>query len=161
MSERCPCGTGRPYAACCAPFHRGEREAPDAEALMRSRYAAFARRELEYLWRTLHPDHPDRAEGHDRALARLRASASAYRYMGLEVLDTAGPDADGVARVLFLARVFEKGRDQSFVERSDFAHDGDGWRYLAGVGARASRLRGGTSGLTLADFLERLPGATP
>ena len=35
-------------------------EAPDAERLMRSRYSAFALREVAYLWKTLHPDHPDR-----------------------------------------------------------------------------------------------------
>ena len=48
----CPCGSGRAYGACCGRFHGGE-EPPDAEALMRSRFAAFARGEYEYLWRTL------------------------------------------------------------------------------------------------------------
>ena len=67
--DDCPCSSGRRYAACCAPLHRGDREAPDAEALMRSRYAAFARREAGYLWRTLHPGHEDRARGEDEARA--------------------------------------------------------------------------------------------
>ena len=37
-------------------------------------------------------------------------------------------------RVLFLAGVFEKGRDRSFVELSTFARaaEGGGWRYLSG-----------------------------
>ena len=43
------------------------------------------------------------------------------------------PDADGVARVLFRAGVFTRGRDVGFVECSEFAHDGVGWRYLRGV----------------------------
>jgi len=37
-------------------------------------------------------------------------------------------DGEGIARVLFLARIFEKGREGSFVELSEFAHDGVGWR---------------------------------
>jgi uncharacterized protein YchJ len=35
-------------------------------------------------------------------------------------------------RVTFAARVFRKGRDLSFVERSEFLRDGDGWRYVRG-----------------------------
>jgi len=36
----CPCGRGR-YADCCGPLHAGM-PAADAEALMRSRYSAYA-----------------------------------------------------------------------------------------------------------------------
>ena len=39
----CPCHSGLRYAACCGPLHEGAREADTPEALMRSRYAAFAR----------------------------------------------------------------------------------------------------------------------
>ena len=52
---RCPCLSGNPYAECCAPFHRGEAFAPTADALMRSRYAAFAVGEPGYLLATWHP----------------------------------------------------------------------------------------------------------
>jgi len=62
-AERCPCGTGDAYGACCGRYHRGEADAPTAEALMRSRYTAFARRDVAYLLRTWHPDdRPDEAE---------------------------------------------------------------------------------------------------
>lgn len=154
-AAQCPCGSDRVYAVCCGVYHDGASEAPDAEALMRSRYAAFAMRRPEYLWKTLHPDHPDRMEAEPVALARLRRSAESHRYTGLTILDRAAPDGDGIARVLFHARVFSKGRDVSFVECSDFAHDGRGWRYLAGEGTLASRLRGGLAGITIARFAER------
>ncbi|MEW6591822.1 MAG: SEC-C metal-binding domain-containing protein, partial [Pseudomonadota bacterium] len=36
----CPCGSGRLLEQCCARYHAGE-AAPDAEALMRSRYSAY------------------------------------------------------------------------------------------------------------------------
>ncbi|RAG85607.1 hypothetical protein DN069_10875 [Streptacidiphilus pinicola] len=52
----CPCGTGRPYAFCCGPFHAGNAQAPTAEALMRSRFSAFAKREVPYLLRTWAPE---------------------------------------------------------------------------------------------------------
>ena len=131
-SPPCPCSSGARYSACCAPYHRGTREAPDAEALMRSRYSAFALREVDYLWRTLHPEHPDRARPRDDWTREVRAHAQALKYPRLHVLDRqlAPPPAPSV--VLFHARVFENGQDRSFVERSEFRHDGTGWRYLRG-----------------------------
>ena len=52
----CPCGSGRSYAACCQPYHTGEQAAPTPEALMRSRYAAYALADAAYVRRTWHPD---------------------------------------------------------------------------------------------------------
>jgi SEC-C motif-containing protein len=133
-------------------LHRGEREAADAAALMRSRFSAFAVGEAAYLWRTLHPDHEDRARPEREVLAELRAGIATFRYMELAVLDHDGPDAEGIARVLFVARVFAHGRDRSFVERSEFAHDGVGWRYLSGTSVLLERLGTPVEGLTLATF---------
>ncbi|MEB4613424.1 YchJ family metal-binding protein, partial [Leucobacter sp. M11] len=47
--ERCPCGSGSPFAGCCAPLLSGERQAQSAEQLMRSRFTAFAVGDAEYL----------------------------------------------------------------------------------------------------------------
>ena len=129
----CPCTSGELYARCCAPYHLGVAEADTPTALMRSRFAAFARADVDYVYRTLHPDHPDRAAPEAAVRRALAEGARAHRYMGLTVLDARGPDEEGVAQVLFHARIFEKGRDRSFTECSDFARHGGGWRYLRGV----------------------------
>jgi SEC-C motif domain protein len=128
----CPCTSGRAYRACCGPFHRGERAAPDAEALMRSRFSAYARKDGAYLYHTLHEEHPDRSRPEAEVVREFVAGASALRFMGLTILDRSPPDDRGIARVLFVANIFQKGRDLSFAELSEFAHDGDGWRYLRG-----------------------------
>lgn len=150
----CPCHSGVPYRACCAPFHRLEREAPTPTALMRSRYAAFALGEAEYLWRTLHEAHEDRARPKDELLRELRTGEGRLRYMGLSILDASEPAGEKGARgrVLFFARLFEKGKDLSFVELSEFEHDGAGWRYLEGRTAPASLA---TSTPTIAAFESR------
>jgi SEC-C motif-containing protein len=93
---------------------------------MRSRFAAFALADGEYLWRTLHPDHEDRAQPKDEVVRSLRDAARAYKYMGLTILDARDD------RVLFRARIFQKGHDRSFAELSLFARDADGWRYVSG-----------------------------
>ena len=53
--RRCPCTSGLPYDECCGPLHRGERAAPTAEQLMRSRFSAFALADAAYLLATWHP----------------------------------------------------------------------------------------------------------
>lgn len=149
----CPCASGAPYAACCEPLHRGAREADTPTALMRSRYAAFARAEVDYLVRTLHPEHPDRAAPEDLLRRSIRESAQAHKYPGLTILDADGPDAEGLARVLFHARVFQKGRDQSFVECSEFARDGFGWRYLRGTLRPRHACPADLAGMNISAFL--------
>ena len=44
------------YAACCARYIEEKLPAPSAEALMRSRYTAFARGDIDYLVNSLAPE---------------------------------------------------------------------------------------------------------
>jgi SEC-C motif-containing protein len=112
---------------------------------MRSRFAAFALGDAEYLWRTLHPDHEDRTHPKDAVLRSLKDASRALKYMRLTILEAKDD------RVLFLAACFEKGRDRSFVELSTFARDAVGWRYLSGQGRPASEC-GDPGTLTIASF---------
>lgn len=133
METVCPCGSGAPYPQCCGRYHAGaEPETP--EALMRSRYAAFVKKDIAYLWKTLHPDHDERRGRHFPGFeAGLRKHfATRVAYLGLTIVDTTEADAEGVASVTFRAQVKQAGRDRSFTERSLFVHDGTGWRYLTG-----------------------------
>jgi SEC-C motif-containing protein len=151
-SSECPCGSDRAYGECCGPLLAGEREAADAVALMRSRYTAFATGQAEYLLRTLHATHEGRTEPVDEVLRGLRRACRLLKFRGLAILDSAPPDAQGRAQVLFLARVFEAGKDISFVERSDFLHDGAGWRYAHGDTVATKAIKGDPKALTLATF---------
>ena len=51
----CPCYSGKSYEDCCKSYHTKEKFAPTAEALMRSRFSAFAIPNGEYLWETTFP----------------------------------------------------------------------------------------------------------
>src|SRR5512142_2721079 len=97
-NDPCPCGGGA-YATCCAPRHDGTRPAETAEALMRSRYSAFALGRADYLQVT--HDVPATEEGR----VELEAAARSVKWIGLTVHRTerGGPgDEDGV--VEFTAR---------------------------------------------------------
>ena len=55
MSANCLCGSSLPYVSCCEIVHQDARAALSAEALMRSRYTAFALQLIDFLYDTFHP----------------------------------------------------------------------------------------------------------
>jgi SEC-C motif-containing protein len=97
---------------------------------MRSRYAAFALGLGDYLVSTLADAHEDRA--HDPALLarELGRVRERQRFLGLRIIDAEQSGDRGC--VLFHARIFERGRDVSFAELSDFVREHGAWRYLRG-----------------------------
>ena len=151
-AKPCPCTSGLAYRACCQPFHRREAEPPTPTALMRSRYSAFALKDVEHLWRTLAREHPDASRPEVEVKRELRASASRFKYPGLTILDAEGEVPGRPARVLFHARVFDKGREVSFVEASRFVHHDGGWRYLDGTLREPLASRDALAALRLTDF---------
>ena len=120
----CPCGSARPYDACCGRWHAGPAhlQAPDAEVLMRSRYSAYVLGLTDYLLETWHPStRPAEALEHDPAV----------RWLGLEVRRHGATDADH-ATVEFVARSKLAGRAFRLHESSRFVREGGRWFYLDG-----------------------------
>lgn len=118
-TQACPCGAAA-YAQCCEPFHNGRAWPPTAEALMRSRYSAFALGLADYLWRTWHPrTRPSHVHLDDTVWTGLEI---------VEVVDGTEADQDGV--VEFIAS-FRQGRRASRVrERSRFERRAGCWMYV-------------------------------
>ncbi len=124
----CPCGSGAPEIACCARYHAGE-PAPTALALMRSRYAAFVRRAIDYLIDTHDPATRGRVDAAD-----LAAFASATTWRGLEIVATErGTPDDDTGIVEFIARGKTAGRVFAQRERSRFRKLDGRWYYTDGV----------------------------
>ena len=124
----CPCGSGRPYPACCGRMHAGIAQAATAEALMRSRYTGFATANTHYLLVTWHPStRPDGLDLDDRMTWRR-----------LDVLRTdAGGPWDDAGTVEFVAHyrvddgtaIGERGR---LHETSRFVREDGRWLYVDG-----------------------------
>ena len=146
----CPCFSGLRYVACCAPLHRGEREAETPVLLMRSRYAAFARGLGEYLVRTLSKDHADLDLPREALVRELSQARQRQRFMGLRILHEETGEREG--QVMFFARIFEAGVDGSFVEVSQFLREGPRWRYASGVLVPKADLPAPLEALTPADI---------
>ena len=97
--KRCPCQSGRFYERCCEPYLSGEKTAPTAEALMRSRYSAFHEGNLNYLVATHHPTYRQDSE---RKL--LERSLRSSHWLHLQILSThRGQRKDKQGSVEFVA----------------------------------------------------------
>lgn len=117
----CPCGLPRPYADCCGRWHAGE-PAPTAEALMRSRYAAFVLDRTDHLLATWHPT---------TRPASIEPNPPGLRWLGLEIRGTGTTDADR-ATVEFVARSKLGGRAHRLHETSRFVREDGRWFYVDG-----------------------------
>lgn len=124
---RCPCGSGDVLGACCGPVLRGERRAPTAVALMRSRYTAFAVRDLEHLLRSWYPT---TAPSREDLAASL---AEEVRWLRLEIhASSAGGPFDDAGTVEFTAISKGPGGRTVQHELSRFVREDGTWLYLDG-----------------------------
>jgi len=132
-ADGCPCGSGHSLTDCCGRYHGGE-AAPTPEALMRSRYSAFAQGLTDYLLTTWH--------GSTRP-ASLAPDASTT-WVRLEVL---GSDAAGDHGRVHFRATFREGRRWAVLEdESRFVREAGRWYYLDGDPG-VSRLKPGRNAL--------------
>jgi SEC-C motif-containing protein len=120
----CPCGRPQPLAACCGRYLADfdGTPSPDAEALMRSRYTAYVRRDEPYLLATWQAS---------RRPSRVRFEAGT-RWLGLEVRNHRVLDTDH-AEVEFVARCrTDSGPATRLHERSRFVREAGRWYYVDG-----------------------------
>ncbi len=128
-SMRCPCGSGRPFRFCCEPAIEGQKPAATAEALMRSRYTAFAMGFVDYLLDTTAAEKisPDDA-------AIIAEQVKYTNWLGLEIIRTnKGRQGDRVGTVEFRA-TFEADNQRGVLhETSNFRQENGCWLYVDGA----------------------------
>jgi SEC-C motif-containing protein len=125
----CPCRvTGdekRDYADCCKPFIEEGQAPPTAEALMRSRYTAFVRGDIDYLEQSLAPD-----ARHDFDRKAITHWARQSQWLGLEVLAAEdGRESDDSGFVEFVASFVNEGQRYDHRERSLFKKIDGRWYF--------------------------------
>jgi len=126
MTE-CFCGSESDFDACCGPIIGGV-PAPTAEALMRSRFTAFAKGELDYIENTHATAMRD-----DFNRSAAESTANTVKWINLEILDTVEGGADDDTGVVeFAARFKKDGETLMHHERSDFHREDGKWVYVDG-----------------------------
>ena len=109
----------RLFSECCGPYLAHEKNPPTAEALMRSRYSAFTKGDIDYLYETLSPD---QRSDFNRTATSDWANKSQWR--GLEIVETEqGLEGDSVGKVTFVAHFNRDDKPLTHKEKSLFRRD--------------------------------------
>ncbi len=116
-------GGNRNYADCCGRYLDDDEIAPTAEALMRSRYSAYALGREDYLLETWHRS--------TRPASLALASQPLRKWLGLEVRRHEQIEPND-AVVEFVARYKVDGRAHRLHEISRFVREAGQWFYTDG-----------------------------
>jgi SEC-C motif-containing protein len=116
----CPCrltaSDPLTFSACCEPYLARKSQPPTAEALMRSRYSAFAKGDIDYLFDTLAPD--QRKDFNREATSDW---ANKSQWLGLDIVETdQGQPGDATGTVTFVAHFNRDGKKLAHKEKSLF-----------------------------------------
>ncbi len=124
----CPCGKGESIETCCGPYIEGKKRPETAEALMRSRYTAFATGNVDYIIET---HDPERRGDIDEGSTADWAKNS--EWLGFELVSSeAGGESDNAGVIEFVARYKVKGVTINHRERAVFRKAGDRWVFVDG-----------------------------
>ena len=127
----CPCSSGRKFKRCCLRLHRGV-IAATPELLMRSRYAAYAVGDVDYIIATTDPEGPQFQSDRAAWSRSIAAFSTATRFERLEIRSSS-PIVDERGEVEFVAGLSREGEDVSFVERSAFVRRDGRWLYVGPI----------------------------
>ena len=123
LETPCPCGTQKDFGSCCKPYLEKGQLPPTAEALMRSRYSAFALGNGAYLMESWHGS----------TVPKELNMETTPIWCGLEIVATQGgkeEDREGV--VEFRAQYMAQGKVGVLHEVSSFIKEEGRWFYVKG-----------------------------
>ena len=127
--DLCPCGSGKLYSECCEPIIKGSAKAPTAEALMRSRYSAYVKHEIDHIAKSCVQD-PDKNE---IDMEETRRWSEESTWHGLKILRTEkGKENDKEGIVEFSATYTRGGLKDVHLEKAKFVKKDGEWVYHSG-----------------------------
>lgn len=123
--NKCPCGL-QEYSVCCEPFHKGELTPLTPEALMRSRYSAYALAKVDYIEKTMRGK---ALSDFDKLSAK--AWAKSVQWIGLDIIKAKNESVEQ-GSVEFIAKFIEGNTVRTLHEVSEFHYLGGLWFYTDG-----------------------------
>jgi SEC-C motif-containing protein len=132
-AKLCPCQSGHPFSACCAPVLNGKMKAATAEDLLRARYSAFATGAIDFVIATHHSKTRDQVNRDE-----IETWSKGSKWLGLRVIEKeAGGAADDKGTIIFHAQYETDGKLQNHYERSYFEKENGEWKFLDAEGLQA------------------------
>lgn len=135
--SQCPCGSGKTFSACCKPYLEGSAQPATAEDLMRSRYTAYVKKNIDYIQSTHSPQTRDSLD-----MEATREWAEESQWKGLAILNTQeGGSQDSTGTVEFKAEYVQENRPYTHHEVSRFEKIDGTWFFVDGHPARETYVR--------------------
>ncbi len=129
-NELCPCGSGKKYSDCCEKIIKGSVKALTAEALMRARYSAYVKQEIDFIMNSC--EKGDKIAEIDRKATEDWSRNS--KWHGLKILRTEkGGEGDDEGVVEFEAEYTSKGMHDVHHEIGGFKKINGEWFYSEGM----------------------------
>jgi SEC-C motif domain protein len=126
-TQLCPCGSQQELTKCCLPYIQKAKSAPTAEALLRARYTAFTRGDVDFILDTHHSQ--TRAEVNRD---KIQSWSQNSDWVGLKLLETKdGTPSDSTGTIAFHVqyRNREDGKLTDHLELSEFEKEDGEWRF--------------------------------
>lgn len=128
MSRPCPCTSKSTFDKCCEPYLTGRKVPETAEALMRSRFSAYAMRKVDYLIATTCEEERSKLDREE-----LESYCRTISCISLKITQTeAGGPGDETGTVLFYASLQANGKRMLHRELSRFIRENGRWVYVDG-----------------------------
>lgn len=136
MNEICPCGSKQKYLDCCGAIISGKQNATTCLELMKSRYTAYSKADINYLMLSHHSSTRPTKERKS-----IKLWAESVKWLQLIIINTwAGEANDHEGFVEFKAMYFEDGQIGQIHEKSLFLRENGKWVYVSGEHFNANNL---------------------
>lgn len=124
----CPCGSDKEYTNCCERFHTNKEQAPSAELLMRARYSAFAKNQIDYIESTHIPG------TEDFSAEEAKKWASESNWDKLEIVNTKNGQKEDSSGVVEFKAFYSDKDQKNYIhhEISNFKKIDGKWFYEDG-----------------------------
>jgi SEC-C motif domain protein len=133
----CPCGNEIPVKDCCLTIIEGKRDPATAEELLRARYTAFTRGDVDFILETHHSSTHDQVSREE-----IEDWSKNSVWHGLKIVQKeAGTSEDQKGSIIFAAHYEAEGKSQEHWEKSFFEKENGKWRFLDAQGVQVGPFR--------------------
>jgi SEC-C motif-containing protein len=131
-TNACPCGSQVELAQCCLPVIEGKKPAQTAEALLRARYTAFTRGDVDFILSSHHSRTRDEVKRDE-----IEEWAKDSEWQGLKIVEIQqGGSQDQAGTLIFAAQYRDLKEDKvhEHWEKSFFEKEAGLWKFVDAQG---------------------------
>lgn len=154
-NDLCPCGSEIKFKKCCQPFLIGQK-LDHPERVVRARHVASVIGQIDFLWKTLHPQAPRRLHDTWSQFQSENAILKTLDFRELVLVDADESKRDRTLIVTY-TKVFDGEQDLSYLEEVELKSLEGSWYYFDGFRRSALKVRINPMGIKIGDLRNLFP----